>query len=362
MICLSSFYYRLEEEDKMVKCKAKKVFYCLCLAIISSCFPITASAEEGADFTISPIFGEGQTDPAVGYFSIKAENGGNYPLKLAIQNLNANEEQAFEVQLVRATTSNDGRINYTPSKQQPVNDQLLTLEELLPEKNSHQKMTIQPNQSKEIKLELKIPKNGFEGTLLGSIYVKKIPKPVHNSKGIGIRNAFAMTIPVIVSQNFEKKQTPKVTLTDAKIEAETGIPKVVGVVANSSPVMFGKIHVNAWITKKDDDEKLYEKSSDNYEMAPNSSFQYSIETEKHILKPGHYTYHLKMKSGEKVFRLARDFNVNKQKREQVNKQLLSPEANHLSWALIIPLALVIVLLSFIAYGLGRKKGMRRDDK
>jgi antitoxin component of MazEF toxin-antitoxin module len=191
MICLSSFYYRLEEEDKMIKCKAKKVFYCLCLAIISGCFPVTASAEEGADFTISPIFGEGQTDPAVGYFSIKAENGGNYPLKLAIQNLNANEEQAFEVQLVRATTSNDGRINYTPSKQQPVNDQLLTLEELLPEKNSHQKMTIQPNQSKEIKLELKIPKNGFEGTLLGSIYVKKFP-----SQSITVKaSVFVMHLP-----------------------------------------------------------------------------------------------------------------------------------------------------------------------
>lgn len=81
---------------------------------------MNAHAEEGAGFTVTPVLGKGQTDPAAGYFSIKGEQNESYPVTVAVQNLTENENQDFDVQLVQATTSNNGHIDYTPSSKKMI--------------------------------------------------------------------------------------------------------------------------------------------------------------------------------------------------------------------------------------------------
>lgn len=320
---------------------------------------LTVFAEEGSDFTVVPNYGAGQTNQDAGYFSIKAENEKTYPIKVTIFNLSKKEDNTFSIQLVQASTTNNGRIDYTPSKENKINSGDISIIDLAEKNKRKQQVTIKANESREVEINLKVPKEGFKGTLLGSIYVKKMPKEQKEVEGIGVINAFAMTIPIIMSQDFDKKIAPQLELTDAKLVSDTGVPKVVGEVSNFAPTMFGQIFVKAWVTEGKKSDKLFESEADSYEMAPNSSFQFTLDTKNHLLKPGTYTYHMVMKSGEKTFNLKRDFTVNQKIREEVNKKLLQSEPKLYNIWLIVSVILgVLLFISLLLYFLNRKKGAK----
>lgn len=340
----------------MIKKLNIKVLSFLSLLFIGVFVSNYAFAEEGSEFTISPTYGEGQTDKSLGYFSIKGDKGKKIPIKINIQNLNTSESSEFEILIVPATTTNNGRISYTPNEQKKASNELIQLDDLFSKEDKYQKLKVEANETKEITCNLRVPEEGIKGTVLGSIYVKKIPKEKKTSKGMGIKNVFAMTIPIVISQDFEKKVAPKLSLTNAKIKSDTGVPTIVGEVSNSAPAMFGEINISAWVTKKDKDQKLYEKESANYEMAPNSVFEYGIETDNHLLNSGRYTYHMIMKSGEKTFNLSKDFVVKDKEREQVNEHLLDSETTDYKLWIIIGISLfLVIIISFIAYRLGQKR-------
>ena len=142
---------------------------------------MNAHAEEGAGFTVTPVLGKGQTDPTAGYFSIKGEQNESYPVTVAVQNLTENENQDFDVQLVQATTSNNGHIDYTPSSKKMIAGGL-SLKDLVEEKKATQKVTVAAGQTKNITFNLKLPQDNIKGTVLGSVYVRKVPKEWTNVK------------------------------------------------------------------------------------------------------------------------------------------------------------------------------------
>lgn len=333
----------------------------ICLLVGIGSFAQEAHAE-GAEFTVTAQYGAGQTDASLGYFSIKAEKGQSYPITVNVQNLNTQEANDFDAKLVAASTSNNGTIDYTPSHQKMVKTKAPLLPDLAPKVERKQSFTLAPGASKEITFNLKVPDKGFKGTLLGSVYVKRTSNHEAQKKGFGINNSFAMTVPALLSQNFDKKITPKLSVTMAKLEANGGVPQVVGQIANSEPTMFGKIKLNAWVTKKNQTKKLYQKSANKLSMAPRSTFEYAIDTNNQILPKGQYTYHVKMVSGKKTFNLKRNFTVDGAAREQVNKTLINPEKPGINWWLWGSLGILLLLvIALIAYLIGRKRGAGEHD-
>ncbi len=231
------------------------------------------------------------------------------------------------------------------------------LKDLVEDKKETQKVTVAAGQTKNITFNLKLPQDNIEGTVLGSVYVRKVPQEIAKSKGVGVRNAFAMTIPVIISEDFNKKIAPKLELTNAQMKSDTGVPNVVGEVSNQAPSMLGQIKVKAWVTEKGKMDKLYQSQSEKYEMAPYSSFEYAIDTNNHLLKPGKYTYHMLMKSGDKNFDMARDFRVDSKNGETVNNKLLEGEKSNTNLWWIIAIVIGVSIIIFLgAYGLGKRKG------
>lgn len=97
-------------------------------------------------------------------------------------------------------------------------------------------------------------------------------------------------------------------------------------------------------------------------MAPYSSFEYTIDTNNHLLKPGKYTYHMLMKSGDKSFDMARDFTVDSKSRETVNSKLLEGEkSNTKLWWIIAAVVGSSIIIFLVAYGLGKRKGDTDDE-
>lgn len=311
---------------------------------------------EGAEFTITPQFGAGQTDSSVGYFSIKADDDQTYPLTVNVQNLSTKTEHTFTAKLVAASTTNSGSIDYTPNNQLMTKSKAPLLPDLAATKSDRkQTFTLEPGASKDITFNVKVPKKGFKGTILGSVYVKRASSETTQKSGVGINNQFAMTMPVILAQNFDQKVKPKLSLTMAKMKSGTGAPQVVGRIENSAPTMFGQIKMHAWLTKQGQTKKLYQKSATKLAMAPRSTFEYAIDTNNKLLPAGKYTYYVKMKSGEKTFNLKHNFTVDQATRQNVNKSMINPDKS-INWWIWGPVAVLIILaIALLAYFIGKKR-------
>ena len=241
----------------------------------------------------------------------------------------------------------------------------LSLKDLVEEKKATQKVTVAAGQTKNITFNLKLPQDNIKGTVLGSVYVRKVPKETAKSKGVGVRNAFAMTIPVIISEDFNKKITPKLALTNAQMKSDTGVPKVVGEVSNQAPSMFGQIKVEAWVTAKGKTEQALSVTIRKMLRWP-LILHLNIGTNRVpiiiSLKPGKYTYHMLMKSGDKSFDMARDFTVDSKSRETVNSKLLEGEkSNTKLWWIIAAVVGSSIIIFLVAYGLGKRKGDTDDE-
>ena len=318
---------------------------------------------EGAEFSVNPVYTDGQTDKRLGYLSIKADDAKTYPLTVEVQNLNTKQSNTFDAQLVAASTTDNGTIDYTPGKQVMVKSKAPLLPDLVAKADRKQSFTIDAGATKKVTFQVKIPKKGFKGTILGSIYVKRTSSQQSEKKGFGVTNSFAMTVPTVLSQDFGQKITPKLSITMAKLESGSGgVPQVVARIANHDPVMFGQIKMNAWITKQGQTKKLYKKNAEKLAMAPRSTFKYAIDTNNKLLPKGKYTYHVKMVSGKKTFNLKRNFTVDGAAREQVNKTLVNPEKPGINWWLWGSLGILLVLvIALIAYLIGRKRGVGEHD-
>lgn len=334
----------------------KLTFWISFLIFMSTLFFSTVSfAEDGADFTVSPIYGEGQTDSNLGYFSIKYEDKEEYPIKIKIKNLNATEHSNYTVRLISATTTNNGKIDYTPSDQKKAVKDAVSIEDFVSKEQVNQVIDLKPNEEKEVTFKLKKPVDKFNGTILGSVYVQKNIEKVEKQKAI--TNAFAMSIPIIISQDFEQKIIPKLELANIKVLLDMGKPTISGDISNTSPVMFGEIKIDSWITQRGKEEKLYEQQSENYEMAPNSTFSYAIDINNELLSPGDYTYHITLKSGKRVFDLSKNFNISSEEVQQKSSEIkeMTPKKDNTLLIIIFIILGIITALAIIYYVLVKQK-------
>lgn len=315
-------------------------------------FPSKIMAD-GSNFTVQPILGSNQQSNDSYYF-LKTDSNGTYHLEANVQNFDKKNSQSFKVSVINSTTSNSGSIDYSPNDQKlyKINNPLLT-NMIVGQKE--QTLTLKPNESKNVSFTIKVPKSGFEGMILGSVYVLK-DSQVNVKNKIGFTNKFAMSIPVLMEQNNFKKFMPDMSIKSAKVSNVAGQKNIEVQVLNHSPIMFGNIKIKAWVSKRNEDKQLITKNVKNYAMSPRGIFTFSIPDKKNEISSGKYTYHVILKSGQKSYTLNNDFEISTSDNAKVNKQLIRQTNNMPIYIILVILLIIIVAVT--AYIVGR----RRNEK
>lgn len=294
------------------------------------------------NFYASPVFSKAQTDPTLDYFSSIVTNGQTLPLAVDVTNTSTSETQHFRVSLAVATTTSEGKIDYTPNDKKTVPKKALTLLDLVPKEKQTQELTIEPDTTQTVTFDLTVPSEGISDTLLGSIFIHQLSTENPQNEPIGIQSEFATTLPVILKQ-AKAQQLPKLTIQHVSANAT----KVSATITNSKPVMFGKITLKTEIFRKNGNKALYQKTQRNLEMAPNSSFTHISDLSQTPLANGAYYLKSTVTSGSKTFRLTKSFTVD-QKNNHQNQSTQLIQKNHpiLFWLLssLILLMLLIVIL------------------
>ena len=334
-----------------------KLFLCIVLCICFFKVPNVSAdsiANNAAEFTISPVYPREQKEDDAGYFDLNVKKSTKVPVKVKISNLNKNQDIDYIVKVGNAITNNNGTINYTDFKNKKDKTAKYQLTDLVSKKELKQKVTVKAEESTEVIVNLNVPKQAFAGVIVGGIYVERLTNSYDNTKnGVNTKNHFSMTLPVVITEQAKAKKIAKMKL-DNVIKKKG--PEITAKLHNVKPVMFGKLSIDSKITKKNRSTVLVHKKVNNYQVAPNSSFDYLVSDSSNQLGAGKYTLDMHLQSGKRKWHLVKDFVITSKQGAPLTKQTGWLGISMMLWIVVI--ILILIIASLVAVIMWQRKKLK----
>lgn len=334
-----------------------KLFLCIVLCICFLQLPhVNADniSNNAAEFTISPVYPREQKEDDAGYFDLNVKKSTTVPVKVKISNLNKNQDIEYLIKVGNATTNDNGTINYTNFKNKKDTTAKYQLTDFISKTELKQKVTVKAGSSSEVTVNLKVPKQKFPGMIAGGIYVERLTNAyVDEKSGMNTRNHFSMTLPIILTEQAKVKRIAKMELD--KVTVKNG-PKITAKLHNVKPVMFGKLSIDSKITKKNRSTVLVHKKVNNYQVAPNSSFDYLVSDSSNQLGAGKYTLDMHLQSGKRKWHLVKDFVITSKQGAPLTKKTGWLGISMMLWIVVI--ILILIIASLVAVIMWQRKKLK----
>ncbi|TPR39095.1 WxL protein host-binding domain-containing protein [Apilactobacillus micheneri] len=257
-----------------------------------------------------------------------------------------------------AVTSASPSIDYSKSNYKYDNSLKYNFRDFFDNKKIN--MKLQPKKATRISFTAKIPKDGFNGIILGGFYITTNQESTTNVNGTTLNNKYSYAMPVILKEDY-KKAVPKLTLGDVQAQNTQTGPVVTSEIYNKRPAMISGMTMTTDI-KDSNGNSIFHNYTNSNSVAPNSNFLKSSYITKNNLNPG--TYHIKIvaKSDVGNWVLEKDFNVSV-------SQYLSTVLQNNSFLWLIILLIILVLLIILGYFIYRKikknkqaNNLNKDDQ
>ncbi len=328
--------------------KAYLLFYLLIfihIALIN--LHIINASENNIDFGLSAVIPENQIDKTKSYFDLMMKPSDVQELVIKIFN-SSKQKETFEITLAYATTNSNGLIDYTIddiSKK----DESLNIPFTKIASNYPREIQIDANSVYDLKITITMPKEEFDGVILGGINVKKKLKSDHNTdKNVTIKNQYGYVIGILLREN-NKNIPPNLHLKSVKPDLVNYKRAIVSNIQNSEATLIKDLKLVGKIFSNNSDSPIKEFSKEGLSTAPNSNFNFIMDWGNENLKPGKYTLKLTADAGDKHWEWNEEFAIEKEKSEEINNNAMTvPEKinTSINSALV---GLVLVLSSIIAF-------------
>ena len=329
------------------------IFFSSLFLLILLYFSASSFADQNkVSFDAEAILPENQISEA-SYFDLKVQAG--IQQKLTIQLTNTSNRQVnVKVEANNAVTNSNGAVDYSKHGEKLLGSP--TFEEIA---SKPQTITLKPQEIRQATFQLDIPKQGFDGTILGGFYgYEETKEKEEKNDGFSLANKFAYTIGAQLSCS-DKKIDPEFALSKVKSGLQNGYLTLFATLENKQPVLMSQMQMEAEITKKGKDGVLHQLSK-KISMAPRSKFELPISWENKPLKKGFYelTIHLKDALGKK-WTLVKAFEI-KGDDEKLNKEAVHVEkedepTNTMMYFFLAFCLIVIICLVWYISKLKREK-------
>lgn len=320
-----------------------------------------SSSSAGAGYTVSPVIGSNQISDVTSYFDLLVKPGSQQDLTVNISNTSSSDKK-LRVSLTSAFTTDNGQIGYSPNKKtdpsakyylskigsQPIN------------------VTVPAGKTGKVTMKVNIPKNGFNGVLLGGIYVYDRTKQETSGNGMTINNRFALVVGVQLQTTKLAQQSvrPELKLMSVAPGMQNNKPAVLATIQNDTPTFFGQMDVVGKVSWRNSDKTLFTTKQYNYAMAPTSHFAYGIFPDRG-LNPGDYTLDLTAKSGKRTWHFKKNFTILAADANKINKKAgikVDRSMPWWVWVIIILLILLLIALLILIIVLLLKRRKKDDEE
>lgn len=292
----------------------------LCMILITGTKIQANNTATGPSFYISLVPTANNLVNANQYFSLKVGEKHQQTIQIVVHN-ESNKPLTIQQQILSAYTTPNGAIGYTPT------DKPITFDKTLKYKltdfvtlESPDKFTVKANSSATVsaKIDSTLPKD-FNGLVLGSWHFVQYGGNAHKiQKGVTINNQYAYVTSIGLQK--DSKVLPDLKLPAARAMISNGRPGVGLTFQNPKPSILSKGQMQMKIIRLKDDKEVLSQALNNIERAPNSNFEYFIQSGKSALAPGKYRAIVDATSGMQKWHLTKDFGVTAAQVTKINKE------------------------------------------
>ncbi|MHC5218578.1 DUF916 and DUF3324 domain-containing protein [Enterococcus sp. LJL128] len=344
------------------KGRAFFLLYIFITTIVVSFIPVQAEAsQDGMGFTYNVVKPENQIGTA-GYFDLKMTPGQKQTVQIELSN-SGQEEITVGVSLNSAKTNANGVIEYGPTAIE--NDASLKYD-FVDVVKAPTEVVIPPASVVALNLDISMPEEEFNGHISGGIQLKKVStEEVDETEKTGVINEYAFLVGMLLSE------------TDTPVEPDLSFNKVYAGLfnyRNSVYVNFSNVQsayleeatTDVQITKKGEEEVLYDTKKAGMRMAPNSLIDFPVEMNGDRMVAGDYTAHIVVSAGEKKWEWTEDFTITNEEADKFNSQDVAlTQERGIDWKLIVLIVgavFLVVLLIFLVIHFVRKNKKSKKKK
>ena len=300
------------------------------------------------------------------FFDIEFKPGDKVILGIQVQNIS---DKKIEVEVTPGTViTNQGQIVYGDQS-----NKMIDKSNRYPFSKMVKKQTvsIEANSSLTVKIPVDVPKEKFDGTILGNIAFTVLGQDqMEKSKKTDvatISNVIRQAIVVRLTQGHQPD--PNFEIGSPATSGTTNGPTITIPVRNTAATYFKSdlgTKVNYVITKKDDSSVKYTNVDKNISMAPNSFYYGVVSTNGKAIKPGKYNAKISIKYKGKETKFSRDFDVTIAQAKNLNKstpKITKKRTSFLNYVILAVIFIIILIMLIALYtGIIRAKKKARKNK
>lgn len=319
---------------------------------------VKVSAAE-MSFAVQAVIPENQIDKTQSYFDLKMQAGQSQDLTVEMRN-DTSEAVTVNVLPNTATTNQNGIVEYNNTTNKKDNSLKVSFKDIA---TAEKEVTIPAKSQKQVKIHVQMPKDAYDGVVLGGIYFteKSTDKKDDTSKGSQIVNRYAYVIGVKLTET-DKVVDPELRLNNVKATQVNYRNVFTANIQNYEAAILKDLKIDGKIYRKGSDKVLYSASRDNLRMAPNSNFDYAISLDNKPFKPGKYTFKGVAKSGTKEWKFEKDFEIKGTTARSFNKNAVSLERDYTWVYLLIGFLLFMLLLIVIIILMIKLKAEKKEHQ
>ncbi|MBT2615247.1 MULTISPECIES: DUF916 and DUF3324 domain-containing protein [unclassified Bacillus (in: firmicutes)] len=306
------------------------------------------------EYSVKANIPKNQVNKKLTYFDLKMAPGSKQTISLTVKNTSS-EEKKIMIEPNSAITNQNGVIDYSKHGHKKDSSLKYAFSDLISPK---QEITMKGKETKKVPFTIQMPKESFDGIILGGFYVHEInkeDKKKENNK-VQIKNEFSYVIGVKLTETDEVVK-PKLKLNEVQAGLMNYRTVVTANLQNTEAVIINNLDVNARITKEGKKEKLHSTKKSKLSMAPNSNFDFPITWDNQKLEQGKYHLYLTVTDGNQTWKFDKMFEIKGADAKELNKTAVEVEKDYT--LIFVGLALLILVLIAIIFFLLRKK--RRKD-
>lgn len=316
--------------------------------------PTTFSKASELNFSVNAVIPDNQIDKEKSYFDLKVTPGEKQKLIVKLRNT-TDKEIVINPHIQSAKTNKNGVIDYTPNKIKKDDTLKIAMEDVakVPEE-----VTVPPQSEKDLTIEVTMPKDKFDGIILGGIYLKEDTsknKEEDKENDVAIKNEYSYVVALQMRQN-DNKVKPMLHMNEVNPETQNARNVIVANIQNSEPMIISKLKIDATVNKKGSKDNLAILKKENLQVAPNSNFNIAVPLEGEKLEAGTYILNMKAESAGKEWQFKKEFSISADKATTMNEKDVTLEKETPTMLYIfLGVAFLIVIAVVIYFIIRRNK-------
>jgi len=269
-------------------------------------------------FSVTPLLPDNQRPNGSSFFDLIVTPGMQQDLTIRVSNT-GDEEITVLVELITASTSRNGQINYTSRGLMDVTLKY-SFEDMVSIPETH--YTIPARGELEIPVSLTVPNDTFEGAILGSIRVLREATDQEREEAGAIVNQYAhvTAVRLVMSDDAEEIIEPDFALGSITTELVNYRASIIAHIRNIEPLLIKGASATAQIYPLGSDQPIFEHTMDSLDFAPNSVFPFSfVDRGGYGIAPGNYTAKITLQHGSRIWEFNENFVITPDEAEEVNE-------------------------------------------